>query len=133
MAELGLMKPNPQGLQTKKLMAVPRTRSLENWNILASKACYRPRKLAELCGVSLRQLQRRFRDEMGISPQAWLSQRRIEVAGEMLLTAQSIKEVSHRVGFKQPSHFSREFKRWFGKTPSDFYRTYAVRLVSQGK
>ena len=92
----------------------------EYWQSQAGPAEYNARKLADLSQISLRQLERYFRADFGRPPQEWLSQKRIERACEMLQEAESIKEVAYKVGFKQPSHFCREFKRWFGTTPSEF-------------
>jgi AraC-like DNA-binding protein len=38
----------------------------------------------------------------------------------MLKRFQSVKTVAFRLGFKQVSHFSREFKLQYGVSPTDF-------------
>jgi len=86
----------------------------------ARKANYNATELAKLSCVSLRQLQRYFKEDFGCSPSEWLAEKRVVDARALLMEAESVKEVAYQVGFKQPSHFCREFKRWFGTTPSEF-------------
>lgn len=88
------------------------------WESLARRAGYDLRALAELVGVTTRHIQRCFREDFGASPHAWLRTRRLDQARTQLREAQSVKEVAFDAGFKQVSHFSRDFKRRFGYSPS---------------
>ena len=85
---------------------------------LAQMAGYEARSVAKRLGVSMRQLQRIFRAEYGCSPQQWLNEQRMNIALELLQSASTVKEVAYHLGFLQPSHFSRAFKRRFGYSPS---------------
>ena len=75
--------------------------------------------------VSVRQLQRYFLEELGRTPKSWLNEQRMIAARKLLLVhGMSVKATSAQLGFKQPSHFCREFKRSYDMTPSQFVRMW---------
>ena len=90
------------------------------WEGLAETAHYNSSELARLCGISTRQLQRHFRRSFYCSPQSWLNERRLLAAQHLLLSGESIKKIALDLGFKQPSHFCRQFKIRNKMTPSEF-------------
>lgn len=74
-------------------------------------------------GLSRRQLERVFMEKAGMSPaQAYLRVRLSHAKSMVTQTRASMLDVALEVGFENASHFSRVFKRVYGKTPS------AVRL-----
>jgi AraC-like DNA-binding protein len=91
-----------------------------NWEELAEAAHYDANDLAKLCEISARQLQRYFRRHFQRAPQYWLNERRILAARSLLLTGDSVKKVALDLGFKQTSHFCRQFKSRNHMTPSQF-------------
>jgi len=92
------------------------------WRVFAERSAYRPKRMAEMCRMSLRQLERRFKMEMGLTPRRWLKQERLRSALPRLRNAESIKEVVYTLGYCQFSQFCREFKIGYGLTPSQFRR-----------
>ena len=45
----------------------------------------------------------------------------MQKAAEMLATrALTVREVAHRVGYRQPAQFAKAFRRYQGVAPSDF-------------
>lgn len=77
--------------------------------------------LARLVDVSTPHLTRLFRRHCGCAPVEYLRRHRIDVARALLADPWlSIKQVAHRVGFDDPSHFSRVFTRIDGLSPSLF-------------
>jgi AraC-like DNA-binding protein len=90
---------------------------------LAQEAHYNAANLARLCGLSRRQLQREFHRQLGCQPQHWLDEQRIRAAKQLLLSGRLIKQVAAELGFKQTSHFCRQFKTQSQMTPSQFVRT----------
>ena len=96
---------------------------ITNWTELAEAARYNAKRLAVECGVSLRQLERFLPRITGQTPQRWLNEVRQRKAIELILSGQSIKEVSYHLGYKQSSHFSRDFKRFHGVAPSEMLGT----------
>jgi AraC-like DNA-binding protein len=61
--------------------------------------------------VERRALERFLRETLTISPQAWLNQIRQIDAEVLAQSGKSIKEMAAELGFKQPSHFCRVFKK----------------------
>jgi transcriptional regulator GlxA family with amidase domain len=93
---------------------------IEDWEQLAPIAQYDAKKMAELCKLSVRQLQRDFRRQFARTPQDWLNEQRLKAAQDLLLSGKSIKLVAFELGFKQASHFCRQFKAYHNLTPSEF-------------
>jgi AraC-like DNA-binding protein len=82
-----------------------------------------PPTLAELAsdaGLSPFHLIRVFRKATGMTPSAWLADRRIHEACRQLRAGSSASEVALACGFFDQSHFSRVFKSRLGVTPGDF-------------
>ena len=92
----------------------------EQWELRAAQARYNPTKLARVCGISPRQLQRVFLTQFCQSPKEWLDEQRIKVAQQMLLRGESINTVAHELGYKQTSHFCRQFRQFKKIKPSQF-------------
>ena len=78
-------------------------------------------ELASHLKLSYDYFQHRFRRLMGVSPQRFLLQKRLEAAEEMLTGSQaSCTEIAYRCGFSNSSQFSMLFKREKGVTPYQF-------------
>jgi AraC-like DNA-binding protein len=93
---------------------------IDNWEMMARGAGYRPSLMAALCAVSLRQLERFFVDRFGASPGKWTRDLRIQAARDRISAGQSNKEVVDELRFANPSHLCHEFKRAFGVSPQTF-------------
>ena len=84
--------------------------------------------VAKLTDTSVRTLQRRLQSS-GLKFNDLLSQAKSEHAKEMLTdTKVSIQDISESLGYSDPAHFTRAFRRWTGITPSK----YRARSKSQG-
>ncbi|MBM2618584.1 helix-turn-helix domain-containing protein [Actinoplanes sp. LDG1-06] len=76
--------------------------------------------LARVAGCSVSTAERRFRRHTGLSPTAWIRRERLLFAADILRTSKRpINDVARGVGFTDPLHFSREFRRQFRYPPSD--------------
>lgn len=74
--------------------------------------------VAEMIGLSRRQLERLFKTHLGLTPAWYYGQLRLERARELLrLTGMSVTEVSVACGYQSLSHFSTAYRRQFGRTP----------------
>jgi AraC-like DNA-binding protein len=82
--------------------------------------------LASLCadaGVSVRTLQRAFRQDVGMDFESWRRQVRLMKAVELLISGRSVKAVSYAVGYRQSTTFVQLFKETFGTTPKSWVST----------
>ncbi|WP_164821662.1 helix-turn-helix transcriptional regulator [Paenibacillus koleovorans] len=80
-------------------------------------------RMAEKLGYSPSYCSRVFRSVFGMSPQAYISNRilhqcRLELAN----TEQSLDQIAEKLGFQDGLHFSKQFKRWTGSSPSAYRR-----------
>lgn len=74
--------------------------------------------------LSVRQLERLFRSEIGVSPSTFALKLRLRHAYQLLIdTRMSISNVALESGFADCSHFSRRFRDAYAKTPSQIRRT----------
>ena len=77
-------------------------------------------RLAESLGLSTRTLQRKLA-ALGLSYRGLLEKTRYELALRYLDDPRkSVTEITFLLGFSEQSAFTRAFKRWNGKAPSDY-------------
>lgn len=84
-------------------------------------------QLAAIAGVSARHLTRCFRQELGLSPIAYLNEYRVEQARRILESCDMpVSEVAREVGFADDSsYFARVFRRKVGLGPRAYRRMKA--------
>jgi len=77
-------------------------------------------QLARAFGLSQRQLQRRLREEVQVTPAAWLRERRLLRAQALLRGGQveTVGEAAAQVGMSR-SYLSRLYRQWAGHPASD--------------
>ena len=76
--------------------------------------------LARAANMSPFHLARLFTRQYGLPPHAYLTQRRLELARDMLLASPDgpgLAETAQATGFSDQSHMTRLFRRRFGVTP----------------
>lgn len=79
--------------------------------------------IARQSHLSVRQLERLFKMELGISPSTYAERLRLAKAHELLNNSREpLYQIAIRCGYKNHSHFSARFKMIYGITPS------AIRL-----
>jgi transcriptional regulator of acetoin/glycerol metabolism/AraC-like DNA-binding protein len=77
--------------------------------------------LAGVAGLSVHHFARQFKQSAGVTPHAYLTQRRVERAQEMLVqTNLSLAEIAFAVGFFDQGHLARHFRYMLGTTPREF-------------
>lgn len=76
--------------------------------------------LAEVAGVTPEHLSRLFRRYLDNTPMHYLWQVRLEQSLLRLRhTGLAVEEVAYQCGFKSAAHFSKKFKSFCGRTPSE--------------
>lgn len=104
----------PEGalLPAERIMPQLRRSLIRPWRIV---------DMAEIAGLSPSQLHRVFRAETGLSPMSWLRRERINAAKLLLLDrTTTVSAVAAKVGYSDPFHFSRDFKKLTGRAPGEF-------------
>ena len=77
--------------------------------------------MANLVALSPSQFFRRFNAVTGTSPISWLRHERMLLARHFLTgTTERIAAIARRCGYRDPFHFSRDFKRLNGCAPKDY-------------
>lgn len=77
-----------------------------------------PAELAELVGMSTRQLERLFRRYLNRSPKRYYMELRLQKARNLLMqTDMSVINVALACGFASPSHFSKCYRAHYNTTP----------------
>jgi AraC-like DNA-binding protein len=85
------------------------------------------RHLAAISNMSLRAFERQFRATFHLTPQKFLRKLRLRIASRaMMYTDDSLSEIALKCGFADQSHFSREFRRYFGRTPREYRDHYKL-------
>ncbi len=84
-------------------------------------------ELAAIAELSPHHFLRAFKRSTGSTPHAWLTQRRIERAKELMLVhpAMPLIEVAFCVGYASQTAFGAAFKRIVGATPAEWRRERA--------
>ncbi|MEO9322623.1 AraC family transcriptional regulator [Nocardioides sp. C4-1] len=77
--------------------------------------------LADAARVSRAAFARRFREQVGCPPMVWLTERRLELAADLLLEpGTTVAAVARRVGYGSPFALSAAFARERGESPRDW-------------
>ncbi len=82
-------------------------------------------EVADACAVNIRYMARLFRQYGKIKPHEYLMRLKLNKASTILLTSKlSVNEVGYALGFNDPYHFSRVFKKFHGLPPSTYRNLY---------
>ena len=78
-------------------------------------------EIARRVASSRRQLQRAYAEIGETTFRDHLTRVRMEKAAELLTSrGLTVREVAHRVGYRQPAQFAKAFRRHLGVAPSDY-------------
>lgn len=82
--------------------------------------------VAKAAELSVSHLHMLFRAHLGESPHQYLIQKRLRIAGHALATGnQSVKAVAAEVGYPNAESFCRAFRKFFGRSASEYRQAYS--------
>lgn len=84
-----------------------------------------PSEVAGRCGINRRYMSRLFKKHANITPHEYIMRLKLNKAANLLLVSSlSVKDVAEKVGFIDPYHFSRNFKKVHGLSPQCYRNTH---------
>lgn len=82
-------------------------------------------EIAAHASVSIRTLNRRFQEQLGCSPMAWVMDARVKHAKDLLAASSApVESVAYAAGFGSPTNFRTQFKRAVGVSPQAYRRSF---------
>lgn len=91
--------------------------------IYQSKGLIRISKLSNQLNISQSPLEKRFRKVVGASPKKFASIVRFNSIIRNSLSSPSLTAIGYDAGFYDQSHFIKEFKKFTGDTPDEFFKS----------
>lgn len=89
-------------------------------------------RMAETVELSQPRLHRLFKESVGITPIAWLREKRLEEAKHLLETTfRQVNQIAREVGFADHSHFTRDFASKYLAAPREYRRLFWERKQSR--
>jgi AraC-like DNA-binding protein len=86
-------------------------------------------RLIREVALSQSHFERLFKQEMGQPYRSYCKNFRLMRACEFLKERLRVSEVAYKVGYSDLSNFTRDFKRSFQETPSDYQRKFFYLAV----
>ncbi len=81
--------------------------------------------LAAMCGLSVRQFERKFKEHLKTPPQQYIIKMRVHAAcDELRRSKKAISDIATDLGFYDQSAFSRQFRKHMGMTPLYYRKEY---------
>ncbi len=98
--------------RVERIIAIMKTDLRQDFNVS---------KLAKSVNLSPNRFNDLFKTETGTPPIRYLKSLRMAKAATLLSNSfLSVKQVMARVGFRDESHFARDFKRIYGSAPTQY-------------
>lgn len=91
-------------------------------------------EIAKRAGMSIRTLNRRFREQTGTTPLQWLIKARLRRAQVLLeTTSQSVERIAAHVGFRSPAALREHFRRAVSTSPVAYRRSFRGRRAPRAR
>ena len=100
-----------------------RLAGIKNWVELGEKAAFKADKLALLCFVSPRQLERFFQHQFHTSPGRWLRELRCRRACQLVERGCPNKQAAADLKFGSETQFCHLFKKIVGTSPQMYAKS----------
>ncbi|MEO6846108.1 MAG: AraC family transcriptional regulator [Chthoniobacterales bacterium] len=102
----------PHDPRIQKIVEAILKNAWHNWSLA---------ELSQMVNMSVPNLMRQFVKEVGTSPIRYAEIQKIEHAKALLLQSNlSVGDIAERLGYANPFHFSRSFRKDVGKSPREF-------------
>ena len=88
----------------------------------------RTTELARVAGLSKSQFTRLFAKRFGSRTRVYIMHRRVAMAQALMLTDAPLSEIALSCGMSDQAHFSRQFRRVVGQSPSVWRRGITVNV-----
>ncbi|NGO45519.1 GlxA family transcriptional regulator [Streptomyces ureilyticus] len=123
-----IQRPVPDGQLTDSTTAASRA-----WALARLADPLTLRKLAARDAMSVRTYSRRFREETGLTPMQWLTQRRVDRARELLeQTDHTVDRIAAEAGFGTAASLRQHFHAALGVSPGAYRATFRGTVVGPG-
>lgn len=84
---------------------------------------------AKISNLSVRQIERKFKQILGKTPKQYLLEKRLETAHQELLKGRSkISDIAMDYGFFDHSHFTKFYRRYYKKNPKSSRASWIANL-----
>jgi len=107
----------PNGRTGRQRRAVRRAKEFLSENLEAKLSLD---EVAAAVGLSRYHFLRVFKQETGLPPHVFRTQRRIDAAQRLLKKGMPFSQVALSAGFSDQSHFTNKFRQFMGATPSQY-------------
>ncbi len=89
-------------------------------------------EMADYTELSIPHFQKLFKTQTGTPPMNYLCELRLEKARQLLEDSHHrINQIGIAVGMLNDSHFTRDFKKKFGITPTEYRRRYWDKIQAE--
>jgi AraC-like DNA-binding protein len=107
----------PSGRTGRQRRAIRRAKEFLSENLEAKLSLA---EVAAAVGLSRYHFLRVFKQETGLPPHVFRTQRRIDAAQRLLKKGMPFSQVALSAGFNDQSHFTNKFRQFMGATPSQY-------------
>ena len=83
-------------------------------------------ELAHISNVSVNTLERRFYEELNMTPMEYIKKKRLNLAADFLRHGYNVQQAGMESGFNDISYFIKLFKKSYGMTPFQYRKYYRV-------
>lgn len=109
------------------IKADPRIQAILDYITLHPTEKYSSEKLCEMAELGETAFRKLFKKHTGKAPNEYIRDMRLTTAARLLLVSnKQVNDIAYEVGFEDPNHFIRVFKKAFGYTPNQ-YRSSALQ------